>query len=419
VSQSTINLAKNIVGAGMLSMPAGVAAFSGSPYAVMPAVLLTLVFAMSSAYAFVLLGELCQSTGENTYQGAWARLFGTGSTWLITLACLANAVIGCICYSMILGDCLSLILAPVGLPTAIAGRSASMIFLTISLLLPLCCLRSLAALARFSAVGVASNVFIVLVVLLRCFDGSYRAGGALLRQAPLAPAFTTAVSPLAMLTSPSITVLLGILGTAFLAHYNAPFYYEGLAPGPDGRKGGRFLAMSVAGFALAAVLMSLVMVGGFLTFGSSCSGLILNSYAARDGLAAAARGAIGVSLITAYPIVFFSVKSQVLGMLPEDLAEKATKGANYSAVTALLLGLVTSVALKLTDLGKVAGFAGAIFGISLIYVAPPLMALRARQKGMAGFTTKGLRRIAEVATQIALIPMGVLLGVVGAVQILT
>jgi amino acid permease len=224
---------------------------------------------------------------------------------------------------------------------------------------------------------------------------------------------------LSVLASPSVTVLLGILGTAFLAHYNAARFYKDLAPGPDGKKGGRFLAVSVAGFTAAAVLMSVVMVGGFLTFGSSSSGLILNSYAATDALATAARSAIGLSLITSFPIVFFSVRDQLLGVVGDKLAKRATEGSNYAIMTAVILAMLTATALKLTDLSKVAGFVGAIFGIFLIYVAPPLMALRARQKGMSGFQTKGVRRLLEVGVQLGLIPLGVVLGGLSAKVILS
>eukprot|EP00913_Durusdinium_trenchii_P020901 g19639.t1 len=67
VRQSTVNLVKNIVGAGMLSLPAGVAAFSSSPKAVLPSLVLALLAAFFSAYGFVLIAEACAATGESTY----------------------------------------------------------------------------------------------------------------------------------------------------------------------------------------------------------------------------------------------------------------------------------------------------------------------------------------------------------------
>lgn len=69
VTQSTVNLVKNIVGAGMLSLPHGVAAVSASPQAVAPSLILTFLAAVFSAYGFVLIAQACEATGEHLHQG--------------------------------------------------------------------------------------------------------------------------------------------------------------------------------------------------------------------------------------------------------------------------------------------------------------------------------------------------------------
>ena len=52
MSTSTFNLAKNIIGAGVLSLPNGVAYFSDSPTALLPAILLCTSMGLISAYRF-------------------------------------------------------------------------------------------------------------------------------------------------------------------------------------------------------------------------------------------------------------------------------------------------------------------------------------------------------------------------------
>lgn len=317
---------------------------------------------------------------------------------------------------MILGDCLSLILQPLGLPSIVASRSSSLLLLTAGVLLPLCRMKSLASLAKFAALGVLSNVYICLFVVLRFFDSSYRSGGTFWSAAPVAPKFAElSGSTWSTALTPSVTVLLSILGTAFLAHYNAALFYDQLAPAPGGDKAGRFQTVALLGFAAAGLTLSVVMIGGFLTFGASSSGLILNNYAATDPLAVCARAAIGLSIVTTYPMVFLSVREQFLAFLGKRGAALQSNRPNL--VTVGLLGFITALALSLNDLGKVAGFAGAFFGIFLIYIAPPLMALRARQRGI-GSHAKGARGIASVIVQVLLIPMGSALGLVGVVQTL-
>ena len=71
-------------------------------------------------------------------------------------------------------------------------------------------------------------------------------------------------------------VLISMLASAFLAHYNAPkFYGELEAPADGSSKLPRFNLVVGLGFLAAAGVMGAVMAGGFLTFGSASQGLIL------------------------------------------------------------------------------------------------------------------------------------------------
>ena len=70
------NLVKNIVGAGVLSLPAGVAAFGSAPSALFPAVALIAIIGVMSGYCFSLIGRVCEMTGASSYRDAWARSVG-------------------------------------------------------------------------------------------------------------------------------------------------------------------------------------------------------------------------------------------------------------------------------------------------------------------------------------------------------
>lgn len=64
---STFNLMKNILGAGVLSLPAGVAAFSNSQTALLPALALTATLGLTSGYCFATIGRLCESKLDILY----------------------------------------------------------------------------------------------------------------------------------------------------------------------------------------------------------------------------------------------------------------------------------------------------------------------------------------------------------------
>ena len=58
VAASTVNLVKSIVGAGVLALPAGVAAFSDAGPALWPATALITALGAASAYSFGVLGRV-------------------------------------------------------------------------------------------------------------------------------------------------------------------------------------------------------------------------------------------------------------------------------------------------------------------------------------------------------------------------
>jgi sodium-coupled neutral amino acid transporter 11 len=79
--------------------------------------------------------------------------------------------------------------------------------------------------------------------------------------------------------------------------------------------------------------------------------------------------------------------------------------ANLNKVTVGLMGIVTLLAAKLTDLGLVASVGGATFGTALVFVYPTIMFMRLmKQKGTKTNESK-------LAGLIAV--MGVIMGAIG------
>merc|ERR1719311_250751 len=104
----------------------------------------------------------------------------------------------------------------------------------------------------------------MLFIFLRLFDGSYALGGKFHTaiDATLRPSFAAAGAA-KPLFNPGMFVLLSMLSSAFLAHYNAPKQYEELAPPEDGKsKLPRFNLVCAAAFGAAALLMGSIMAGG-------------------------------------------------------------------------------------------------------------------------------------------------------------
>lgn len=92
-------------------------------------------------------------------------------------------------------------------------------------------MRDLSSLAIGSAIGNAGTLYTMLFMSLRLADGSYAKGGkfALSIAEASRPKFASALT-----VGPEVFVLISMLASAFLAHYNAPKTYKELAPPADG-----------------------------------------------------------------------------------------------------------------------------------------------------------------------------------------
>lgn len=190
------------------------------------------------------------------------------------------------------------------------------------------------------------------------------------------------------------------------AHFNAPKFYLEL----KNNTMKRYHAVVFWSFGLATVLMGFISMIGFLTFGKSCDGLVLNNYAANDGWISFSRVAVVVSLVFSYPLAFAGCRDGFL-----DLAQIPVENRNSSLlnlVTVSLLGIITVLACTLTDVSFVLAFGGATLGNALTYVYPALM-YRAvvRRQGRDG---------EELGVSVAMFAagVGIVMGLIGAVMAL-
>ena len=76
VPSSTVNLAKNIVGAGVLALASGVSSFSSRRAALPPALAIMLALCSMSGYTFSVIARVGNAVGASSYRDTWAKVFG-------------------------------------------------------------------------------------------------------------------------------------------------------------------------------------------------------------------------------------------------------------------------------------------------------------------------------------------------------
>lgn len=289
------------------------------------------------------------------------------------------------------------------LPALISERSNTIIALAGAVLLPLCSLKSLSALAPFSLLGLGGTLYTAIFMLIRYLDGSYRVGGQFFRDIALKPSFNKRGGY--AIASFNAFVLVSMMSTAFVAHYNAPAFMNELKDATVAR----FNRVVKGGFLASIALFIFIMSVGFMTFGGNSLGFVLNNYSNNDMLATVARFAIGLALITGFPFSFSALRDGVL-----DLAklQGPARDKAFAPVTIGGLGLLTAMALVLKDVGFVVSISGAMFGCSVMFIIPAIMniaSMRAKARKIGGAPASSL----EVAGNYGMLGTGIAMAAIG------
>jgi hypothetical protein len=112
VGALTFNLAKSIIGSGILSLPSGLALFSDSTTALYPGIAAILFMGLLSGYGFSSIGKACSIHSADNFNAAWIASTGNESkkgSGFVSYVIAFKTLIGCLCYSMIIGELAALV----------------------------------------------------------------------------------------------------------------------------------------------------------------------------------------------------------------------------------------------------------------------------------------------------------------------
>jgi amino acid permease len=301
-------------------------------------------------------------TGKTTFAEQWAKLIGEGSSWIPTLVLIAVCFGNTIEYLCFVADLLAGSLPAFGLPLS---RTLCTWLFALFPTLPLCFLKDLSALAPTSLLGLFSVIYLVIVIVLRSFDGSYAPGGHFYVELPVASKPSVPQGHLFQFGLPSL-VLINALAMGFLPHYNGCKYYREL----EDHNPKRFLKCTMAGMGAAAFLYSIAMLAGYRSFGSATQSVITESYSSDDLLINIARVAIGSSILFSFPIMFSGLREAFLQMLSDVGKIECKEVWKQDSITFVMVVLIAFLTSILTDAGLVVGLVGPICGCAAIFLVP-------------------------------------------------
>merc|ERR1719238_1544972 len=90
--QMLFNMVQNIVGEGMLSLPAGIAGGTG----LLAGSLIAFFFCSLMGYTFAIMGRTCFATGEKTHKDCAAKVSGPGLAQTMAVVLMLKTVFTCL-----------------------------------------------------------------------------------------------------------------------------------------------------------------------------------------------------------------------------------------------------------------------------------------------------------------------------------
>ena len=90
IISEVINIAKNLLGAGVLSMSGGIAMFANDPWAVCDGSFWIIIQAFLFGYFCILIAKICQLTDAISIRACWERSMGPHGAIAVVLVIAMN-----------------------------------------------------------------------------------------------------------------------------------------------------------------------------------------------------------------------------------------------------------------------------------------------------------------------------------------
>lgn len=400
IASEVMSIAKNLLGAGVLSLSRGIAAYSNDPNAMISATVWIVLLGGMFGYFCLLIAKICNQTRSTTYRECWESAMGDRGGVAVSIVTALLPAQGNLSATTVLSQTLQSLLETFHIYWS---RLTCLIVLTVFVLLPICLMKDLDSISPFSALGVASMGVATIAMMIRYFDGSYQEGGMYFDtvKSEFQPSFGHE-------TTWNFTVLpfVCMVFNSYIMHYNVPRFYMELKD----RSIPRFTQAVGWSFGLAAVILIMIAGAGYLTFGRHSSPYILNNYSPDDPLATASRIGVFLSTLLMYPIAFFGVRDGLLDVFGVPHYLQTTR--YLDCVSVLVLSLLTVSSVFFHDLGTINAVGGGALATFLCFIFPALMY---RQLVLNSIERKP-GDLLESWIAIFLMVVGVLLGSVGLYQ---
>ncbi|GMY07029.1 amino acid transporter AVT6A-like [Fagus crenata] len=387
-SGAVFNLSTTIVGAGIMALPATM-----KQLGLIPGLIMIVLGATLTESSIDMILRFTRASKSATYSGLVSDAFGGPGRTLLQLCIVVNNLGMLIVYMIIIGDVLSGTWSDgvdhSGVVEEWFGqhwwttRSSLLLLTTLFVFVPLISFKRVDSLRYTSALSVGlAIVFVAItagVAVVKLIDGSIgmpRLMPELVDQASFWKLFTT----------------IPILVTAYICHHNIhPIDNELKDPS-------QMKSIVRTSLTLCSSVYIATSFFGFLLFGDQTLDDVLANFDGDLGIPYSSllddvvRVSYGIHLMLVFPIVFFSLRLNLDGLLFPYAIPIAFDNRRYFSVTAALMGFIFLGANFVPSIWDAFQFTGATAAISVGFIFPAAIALRDTH----GIATKNDRLVSWV-----------------------
>jgi len=345
IGATAINLTKNLIGAGMFTMPK--ALVHGS---VVPGIVMLLFVGTVQGGTFTIIAFLCGKLKAKSYHEIMGKTLGPVAATAVNVCISVNSFFACTSYLVLVADFFQ---------KALEGLfgwqdvSRSMLIMVSSIVpLALSHARNLEPLKYTSMMG------LVIIALVFAYVVSHALGH---------PSHA-----MENLKDHAFRPTLGLFNSlalstgAFQAHYNAPRIFNEVGGNLDAHKTTVKLS-----FGTAFTIYTVFALSGFGIHGKEVHGNVLKSFDPDDVCILLAWLGMAFSIIFTFPLVLTTGRDSLIGLLPFlQRASRQQPTATHVAVTTSMVVTIAGLACCVEDVSIVTRFLGATVGACLCWIFP-------------------------------------------------
>ncbi|ORX88387.1 hypothetical protein K493DRAFT_268405 [Basidiobolus meristosporus CBS 931.73] len=347
ISGVAFNVLNTIIGSGIL----------GLPYAVKQAGFVTGLIVLAfvgvlTDFSLRMLVKSGRQAGIYHYSMLANSTLGKVGSFFLNIFILFNGLGIAISYLIIIGDTLPLLAAQY-VPGfgVLQNRIFGIVMCSIIFIFPLLFFRTLAPLAKFSAISIGCLPVICIIVAIR------------------APSYAKDYEIKYTVFGDNIFPAIGVMSFAYVVSHSTFLNYCTLK-NPTQKRWSIASMAAVGGSAVIYLAFSAI---GFASFGNSLDSNVFTNFPRDDIAINVARLCLIITMFLTYPCVFYSARMVTNIMLRFETETKTPTKMQHILVNVGLFLVTLAIGLPVKNLGTVYQLIGALCASGISYIIPALI----------------------------------------------